>query len=45
MKERRTVRKKNMPDEKNVKFLFYSILKGINVVLHMRNYMKIEWNL
>ena len=43
MKERRTVRKKNMPDEKNVQFLFYSILKGINVVLHIRNYIKIEW--
>ena len=45
MKERRTVRKKNMPDEKNVQFLFYSILKGINVGLHKRNYMNITCKL
>ena len=45
MKERRTVRKKNMPDEKKAKFLFYSILKSINMVLHIRDYIKIEWNL
>ena len=44
MKERRTVRKKNMPDEKKCKFFVVFYIERYQCgVTYIRNYIKIEW--
>ena len=44
MKERRTVRKKNMPDEKKCKFFVVFYIERYQCgATYIRNYIKIEW--